>query len=49
MGKQEVLKLVEVAEIVGVPVSTLQKHIREGKLKATKNGREYFCDKTRIK
>ena len=42
MASQELLKLFEVAEEVGLPVSTIQKHVREGKLKAKKNGRVYL-------
>ena len=42
MEKQELLKLFEVAEEIGVPVSTVQKHVRDGRLRATKNGREYM-------
>lgn len=42
MEKQELLKLCEVAEEIGVPVSTVQKHVRDGRLRATKNGREYI-------
>ena len=42
MVKQELLKLFEVAEEVGLPLSTIQKHVREGKLKAKKNGRVYL-------
>lgn len=42
MGKQELLKLFEVSEEIGLPVSTIQKHVREGKLKANRNGREYL-------
>lgn len=42
MAKQELLKLFQVAEETGLPLSTIQKHVREGKLKATRNGREYL-------
>lgn len=42
MARQELLKLFEVAEEVGLPVSTIQKHVREGKLKAKRNGRVYL-------
>lgn len=42
MARQELLRLSEVAEEVGLPVSTIQKHVREGKLKAKRNGRVYL-------
>lgn len=42
MARQELLKLFEVAEEVGLPLSTIQKHVREGKLKAKRNGRIYL-------
>ena len=42
MAKQELLKLFQVADETGLPLSTIQKHVREGKLKATRNGREYL-------
>jgi DNA binding domain, excisionase family len=42
MAKQELLKLFQVAEETGLPLSTIQKHVRENKLKATRNGREYL-------
>lgn len=46
MAKQELLKLFQVAEETGLPLSTIQKHVREDKLKATKNGREYLVTRT---
>ena len=46
MAKQELLKLFEVAEEVGLPLSTIQKHVREGKLKAKRNGRVYLVTRT---
>ncbi|MBY6977430.1 helix-turn-helix domain-containing protein [Clostridium botulinum] len=46
MSKRELLKLFQVSQEVGLPLSTIQKHVREGKLKAKKNGREYLV--TRI-
>lgn len=42
MARQELLRLSEVAKEVGLPVSTIQKHVREGKLKAKRNGRVYL-------
>ncbi|MGN2349425.1 helix-turn-helix domain-containing protein [Clostridium botulinum] len=42
MARQELLKLFQVAEETGSPLSTIQKHVREGKLNAKKNGREYL-------
>lgn len=42
MARKELLKLFQVSEEVGLPLSTIQKHVREGKLKAKKNGREYL-------
>lgn len=46
MAKHELLKLFQVAEETGLPLSTIQKHVRERKLKATKNGREYLVTRT---
>lgn len=46
MARQELLKLFEVAEEVGLPLSTIQKHVREGKLKAKRNGRIYLVART---
>ena len=42
MARQELLKLFEVAEEIGLPLSTIQKHVREGKLKAKRTGRVYL-------
>ena len=42
MARQELLRLSEVAKEVGLPLSTIQKHVREGKLKAKRNGRVYL-------
>lgn len=42
MAKQELLKLFQVADETMLPLSTIQKHVREGKLNAKKNGREYL-------
>lgn len=46
MARQELLKLFEVAEEVGLPLSTIQKHVREGKLKAKRNGRIYLVTRS---
>ncbi|AIY79515.1 DNA binding, excisionase family domain protein [Clostridium botulinum 202F] len=46
MSKQELLKLFQIAEETGLPLSTIQKHVREGKLKANRNGREYLVTRT---
>lgn len=46
MAKQELLKLFQVAEETGLPLSTIQKHVREGKLNAKRNGREYLVTRS---
>ncbi|WP_294403976.1 helix-turn-helix domain-containing protein [uncultured Clostridium sp.] len=46
MAKQELLKLFEVAEEVGLPLATIQKHVRTGMLKAKRNGRIYLVTRT---
>ncbi len=46
MAKHELLKLFQVAEETGLPLSTIQKHVRERKLKAKRNGREYLVTRT---
>lgn len=45
--REELLSVKQVSkELGGVPISTIQKHIREGKLKATKNGRCYLVTRS---
>ena len=42
MARQELLKLSEISSEYGVQVATLQKHIRENRLKAKRIGRTYM-------
>lgn len=45
--REELLSVKQVSmELGDIPVSTVQKHIREGKLKATKNGRYYLVTRS---
>lgn len=42
MAREELLKLFQVAEETGLPLATIQKHVRQGKLKAKRTGRIYL-------
>ena len=48
MVDKQIFKLCEVSEYYHIPLTTLQKHVREEKLIAKKNGREYIVTKENL-
>ena len=48
MVDKQIFKLYEVSESYNIPLGTLQKHVRDKKLIATKNGREYIVTKDNL-
>lgn len=48
MNDKKIFKLHEVSDYYNIPLATLQKHVREEKLIAKKNGREYIITKENL-
>ena len=48
MNDKKIFKLNEVSDYYNIPLATLQKHVREEKLIAKKNGREYIVTKDNL-
>ena len=48
MADKQIFKLDEVSASYNIPQATLQKHARDKKLVATKNGREYIVTKDNL-
>ena len=48
MDDKLIFKLQQISDYYDIPVTTLQKHVRDKKLIATKNGKEYIVTKDNL-
>lgn len=48
-GEIELLKVEDLAEVLGCNMETIRRYIRQGKLKAQKIGRRYYVSKDNLK
>lgn len=48
MDDKQIFKLQQISDYYHIPLTTLQKHVRDNKLVATKNGREYIVTKDNL-
>lgn len=48
-GEIELLKVEDLAEVLGCNTETIRRYIRQGKLKAQKIGRRYYVSKDNLK